>query len=247
MTLLALGAMVVATVVVGSVALPVVGDQIVGGERDPGAELAAATGAAVRQANDVGSSFGRLIPARAAAVREGDGDVPHEAAVFQVLASVDGDQGDPAAKERIVAMEGLRDAWSPGYRQAAEEHRRLAYRIEHAEGAAGRYFRTQSELTGSIRNPEERSRAKALDRAEMRVYARWRDQAHRTRAQADRVMNHLHDLDVMVTKQILSANFASVRRDFLELPIAARARDLHRDLEQFRIRSQEIGAVLGGN
>ena len=31
-------------------------------------------------------------------------------------------------------------------------------------------------------------------------------------------------------------------QDFLELPIAIR--DLHRDLEQFRIRSEEIGATF---
>ena len=65
MSLLALGAMVAAAVVVGSVALPVVVDQIVGSERDEGAELSEATGAAMRQANDVGDSFGRLIPAHA--------------------------------------------------------------------------------------------------------------------------------------------------------------------------------------
>ena len=60
---------------------------------DPGARLAAATGAAVRQANDVGHSFGRLVPARASAEREGDGAVRHEvAAALQALASLDGGQ-----------------------------------------------------------------------------------------------------------------------------------------------------------
>ena len=147
MTLLALGAMVVAAVVVGSVALPVAADQIVGGEHDEGARLAAATGAAMRQANDVGSSFGRLIPAHAAAAREGEGDdaVRHEvAAALQAMASVYAGQGDLVANELIAAIAALRDAWSPGYPQAAAEHRRLAYRIEHAEGAARRYFEAQT-------------------------------------------------------------------------------------------------------
>ena len=62
-----------------------------------------------------------------------------------------------------------------------------------------RYFQAQTELTRQIKNPEERSRASAGDRAEMRVYARWRDQAHPTRAQASTIMNRLHDLDVMIT------------------------------------------------
>ena len=128
----------------------------------------------------------------------------------------------------------------------AAEHRRLVYRIEHAEGEARRYFEIQTGLTGRIRNPEERSRAKALDRAEMRVYARWRDQAHRTRAQADRVMNDLHDLDVE------DHQAAPQRRPRLgppRLPGVAYqpSGHLHRDLEQFRMRSEEIGADLGGN
>ena len=244
MNLLAPVATVVAAVVIGSVALPVVAGQIAGNERDEGADLASATGAAMRQANDVGHSFGRLVPARAGAAREGDDDPRHEvAAALAVLAAADAGRTGMVSSERI-AMEDLRDAWGPGYRQAAEEHRRLAYRIEHAQRAARRYFQAQSELTGRIRNPEERSRAQAGDRSEMRVYARWRDQAQRTMAQADWVMNHLHDLDVRITKQLLSANFASVHQDLLELPIAIR--DLRRDLEQFRIRSEEIGAAFGG-
>ena len=79
----------------------------------------------------------------------------------------------------------------------------------------------------------------------MAVYVRWRDQAHRTMAQADRIMNDLHDMDIRITKQILSSRFASVYHDFSELPIAIR--DLHRDLEQFRARSEEIGVAFAGN
>ena len=63
--------------------------------------------------------------------------------------------------------------------------------------------------------------------------------------QADRVMDDLHDMDIRITKQLLSANFTSVYHDFLELPIAIR--DLHRDLEQFRAQSEEIGAAFAGN
>ena len=262
MSMLALGGMVVVAVVVGSVALPVVADQIAGSEHDEGSNLAEATGAAMRQANDVGDSFGRLIPAHAEAAREGDGagraragpgppllsiripglpdDGGHEvAAALEALASAD------AGRNGIVAIEALQDAWSPSYRQATEEHRRLAYRIEHAERAARRYFQTQADLTERIRDPEERSRARAGDRAEMRLYARWRDQAHRTRVQTDSIMNDLHDMDIRIRKQMLSADFASVYHDFLELPIAIR--NLQRDLERFRVRSEEMGAAFGGN
>ena len=254
MTLLAQGAMVVAAVVIGLAAAPSVAGQIAGGERDVGADLSAAAGAAMRQADDVGRSLGRLVPARAGAGREGDGDDDddrHEvAAALEALAAVDGGRSGGGNKridagERIDAIEALRDAWSARYRSAEAEHRRLGYRIEHAERAAGRYFRAQAELTRGVRDPVERSRADAGDRAEMRVYARWRDQAHRTRARAGSIMDRLHDLDVMISKRRLSANFAAVRRDLLELPVAVR--DLDRDLERLRVRWEEMGAAFGGN
>ena len=253
MSMLGLGAMLAVVVVVGSVGLPVVAEQIAGGERDEGAELSEATGAAMRQANEVGDSFGRLVPVSAEAGSEGKSDDGgHEVATaLEALASADAgrsgavsDEG-AVADERIAAIESLRDAWSPGYRQAMEERRRLAYRIEHAQRAARRYFETQTELTRRIRDPGERSRAEAGDRAEMRLYARWRDQAHRTRAQTDSIMDDLHDLDIRITKRLLSADFASVHHDFLELPMAMG--DLERDLERFRVRSEEMGAALGGN
>ena len=262
MSLLALGAMVAAAVVVGSVGLPVVAEQIAGGEHDEGAELSEATGTAMRQANDVGDSFGLLIPAHAEAARERDGvgrarAVPRSSSVSSRADGPDNDGGHEVTaalgalasadvgRSDALAIEALRDAWGPRYRQAQEEHRRLAYRIEHARRAARRYFETQTELTRRIRDPEERSRAEAGDRTEMRLYARWRDQAHRTRDQTDSIMDDLHDMDIRITKQLLSADFASVYHDFLELPIAMR--DLQRDLQQFRVRSEEMGAALGGN
>ena len=130
----------------------------------------------------------------------------------------------------------------PSLPAAEEEHQRLAYRVEHADRAATRYFSAQSDLTGYIKNREERRRAEASDRAELEVYRQWRAQAHQTMNQADRIMDDLHDYDVLIAKGLLSANFASVYQDFLELPIAIR--DLHQDLEQFRIRSEEIGATF---
>ena len=264
MRLLGMAAVAVLAIVIGSVALPAFAGQW-GENSDEGRALSDATGATMRQASDVGNSFGSLIPASAEAASEGDhdvsvqdspeppdapnnpvqadDDVQHEvAAALAALASVDAGRGDVATDERIAAIENLRDTWSPRYRQAEEEHQRLAYRIEHADRAATRYFSVQTELTGYIKNRDERRRAEASDRAEMEVYRQWRAQARQTMNQADRIMDNLHDMDIRITKQLLSASFASVYQDFLELPIAIR--DLHRDLEQFRIRSEEIGATF---
>ena len=271
MSLLGMGAVAVVAVVIGSLTIPVFAEQW-RGDHDEGSNLAEATGATLRKADDLGTSFGSLIPARAeAAGNEGrdsdsngnaqtvpdvpdfsdpsmssDSDVDHDvAAALEALASVDTGRDTSTTDARIAAIENLRDLWAPRYHQAQEEHRRLDYRIEHAERAAKLYFKAQGELTRQIKNPEDRARAIASDREEQEVYRRWRDQAHRTRSQSDQILDQLDDMDIIITKQLLSANFAAVYHDFLELPIAIR--DLHRDLEQFRARSEEIGAVFAEN
>ena len=266
MRLFGMAAVVVLAVVIGSVALPAFAGQW---SQNPGEgrALSEATGRTMSQAKDVGSSFSDLIPASSAeAATAGDDhesaqdspvapdtsdhpaeagdDIQHEvAAALAALASVDTGRGDVDTDERVAAIENLRDTWSPRYRRAKNEHRRLAYRIEHADRAAKQYFSVQTELTGYIKNREERRRAEASDQAEMEVYRQWRAQAHQTMNQADRIIVAFSDMDIRITKQLLSASFASVYQDFLELPVAIR--DLHRDLEQFRIRSEEIGVTLG--
>ena len=271
MNLVGMIAISVLAVVIGSLAIPVFAEQW-SNDHDEGGNLAKATGATLRKADDLGASFGSLIPARAEAATQEDGDgdsdgrtqagpadpdfsdpsmssdndVDHDvAAALEALASVDTGRDTSATDERIAAIENLRDLWAPRYHQAKEEHRRLDYRIEHAERAARLYFKAQGELTRQIKNPEDHARAIRSDREEQEVYRRWRDQARQTRAQAARIIEELNDMDIIITKQLLSANFAAVYHDFLELPIAIS--DLHRDLEQFRARSEEIGAVFVEN
>ena len=163
---------------------------------------------------------------------------------MEALAAADSEQGDIYPDDRIIAIENLRDVWGPRFRQAEEEHRRLVYRIDHADRAARRYFDTQAELTRRIGNVEDRLQAEGTDQAEQEIYRRWREQAGRTVARADVIMADLQDMDIQITKQLLSANFASVYHDFQRVPIAIDA--LHRDLERFRARSEEISATFGG-
>ena len=265
MGLLTIGAIAASAVVIGSVALPVVADRWSEG-RDEANDLTAATGSTVRKANDLAHSFSRVVPDRAAAAGEGEiddrrrtnpetlpasnghagygRDLEHEVAVaLEALATADSEQSGIKPDDRIIAIENLRDVWEPRFRQAEEEHRRLAYRIDHADRTASRYFDTQTELTRRIGNIEDRLRAEGTDQAEREIYRRWREQAERTTAQADVIMADLRDMDIRITKQLLSANFASVYHDFQMVPIAIDA--LHRDLEQFRARSEEISATFG--
>ena len=256
MSLLGIGALVAAALVIGSVILPAATEG-----RDAAEDLTAATDATVRKADELADQFGEIVPDRAGAatLEDASGDSWSDAApalgvgandhpvvrALQELADLEGRTGGIHGDERVIAVENLRDAWAPRYRQAKEQHRRLALRVEHADRAAGRYFETQEELTRQINNPEDRLRAEQGDRGERELYRRWREQAGRTMAQSDRIMVDLRDMDIRITKQLLSANFAAVYHDFQEVPVAIDA--LHRDLERFRARSEEISATFEGS
>ena len=256
MSVLGIGALVAAVLVIGSVVLPAVAER-----HNAAEDLTEATDATVRKADDLADRFGQIVPNRVEAAANGDasGDStpgavsapgndasdPPVVVALQELADLDGRPGGIHGDERIIAVENLRDVWTPRYRQAQEQHRRLALRVEHADRAAGRYFETQEELTRQISNPEDRVQAEQGDRAEREIYRRWREQAGRTMAQSERIMVDLRDMDIRITKQLLSANFAALYHDFQEVPVAIDA--LHRDLERFRARSEEISATFEGS
>ena len=256
MSVLGIGALVATSLVIGSVLLPVATER-----HDAGEDLTAATDATVRKAGELADRFGEIVPNRAEAAAPEDtsghsapgpvsalGDDASDHPVvgaLQDLADLDDQAGGIHGNERVIAVENLRDVWAPRYLQAEEQHRRLALRVEHADRAAERYFETQEELTRQISNPEDRLRAEQGDRAEREIYRRWREQAGRTVAQSDRIMVDLRDMDIRITKQLLSANFAAVYHDFQEVPVAIDA--LHRDLERFRARSEEISATFDGS
>ena len=260
MSVLGIGALVVSALVIGSVILPAAMDR-----QNEAEALTAATDATARKAGDMAVGFGEIVPDPAeegeheaadhrsetsrearpsdrAAAYGSDATDHAVAAALRELAALDARAGGINGDERVIAVENLRDAWEPRYRQAEEERRRLTLRVEHADRAAARYFEVQAELTGQITDPEARMRAERGDRAEREIYRRWREQAGRTMAQADRIMVDLRDMDIRITKQLLSANFASVYQDFQEVPAAIGA--LHRDLERFRARSEEISVAF---
>ena len=265
MGLLAMGAIAVSGILIGSVVLPVVADHWKEGGDEAG-NLVMATGATVRKADDLGDSFGRVVPPHVEASEGNDvGHLTHPGAdqstepykhdwygsngehevgqALQALTALGAGEASFTTDEHINAIRNLRDAWSPRYQQAEEEHRWLSHRIEHADRAARRYFETQSNLTQRINNSEDRLRAAQGDIEEREIYRQWREQAGRTMAQADQIMADLQDMDIRITKQLLSANFASVYQDFQQMPAAISA--LRRDLEQFRARSEEINAAFG--
>ena len=150
---------------------------------------------------------------------------------------------NPSPNRYIQAVEQLQQAWTPRYDRAAEEFKRFAYRIDHAQAMAIEYFEVQENLTNQIANSTDRHRAKQIDAAEYEVYQDWRDQARKTLGQAQLIMLDLHDMNVIITKQSLSAHFTALYEDFQQIPPAITI--LHEELARFREESNRIQATFG--
>ena len=150
---------------------------------------------------------------------------------------------EPSRTEYIQAVEQLQRTWTPRYQRAVGEYKRFAYRIDHADAMAAEYFQVQQTLTSQISSPQERQRAEMIDATEHMVYLNWREQAYRTLGQAQVIMVELHDMNVIITKQSLSAHFASLYEEFHTIPPAITL--LHQELTRFRAESERIQETFG--
>ena len=149
----------------------------------------------------------------------------------------------PTQTEYIQAVEQLQRAWNPRYLQAYDEFKRFARKIDHADTMAQEYFLVQRNLTSQIASSKDRQRAGAIDATEHEVYLGWRDQAFRTLGQAKLIMLDLHDMNLIIAKQSLSAHFAALYEDFQTIPPAITM--LHEELARFREESDKIQRTFG--
>ena len=150
---------------------------------------------------------------------------------------------EPSPTQYIQAVEALKRAWSPRYKRASDEYKRFAYRIDRADAMASEYFEVQHKLTAQIANSQDRDRASLIDTKEQEVYLNWREQAFRTLGQAQLIMVELHDMNIIITKQSLSAHFAALYEDFQTIPPAITL--LHQELDRFRQESDRIQLTFG--
>ena len=151
---------------------------------------------------------------------------------------------EPTQTEYIQAVEQLQRAWTPRYKRANDEFKRFARRIDHSDAMAQEYFLVQQNLTVLISSPKERRRAEVIDGTEREVYLDWRDQAFKTLGQAKLIMLDLHDMNIIITKQSLSAHFAALYEEFQTIPPAITM--LHEELARFREESEKIQQTFGG-
>ena len=136
------------------------------------------------------------------------------------------------------AMHEFYNEWTGRYNTALLEHQRFQWRLNQADRMAEKYFATQRRLTELMPDAERRVHYRLKDQEEMQVYRDWQANAWKIMAQADTIMDELRQLNLEITKQTLSADFAALYRDFEQIPAAITT--LHSELELFRMRSEEL-------
>ena len=145
--------------------------------------------------------------------------------------------------EYLAAVQSLKVAWQPRYDKAVADYKQFADRLHTAEGMSAEYFQVQAGLTAQIINSNQRRSAELQDFREREVYLNWRAQAHSTLARARLIKQDLDDLNVIITKLELSANFAALYQDFQELPTSLLT--LHAEIDKFRAESEMINQTFG--
>ena len=246
---------------IASVGIPAIGHL---SDRDNEAErLVYAAALSNDQAGDLSSSYTAIIPtidaegepiapAQQAEARPTLGPKYQEFATqseHEVQAAMDylnrllAEAGPPPQTAYINAVNQLHHAWQPRYGKAAADYKVFAYRIHHTEKMAQEYFEAQANLTFSIADQEKRRRAEANDFLEREAYLDWREQATTTLAQARLIKQDLDDMNVIITKQVLSANFAALYENFQAMPQSTLT--LHAEIAEFQRRSDQITATFG--
>ena len=243
-----------------AVAVPLVGSTF--NSDNEAQKLVSATDKTNNQAGDLGNSYTRIVPITdeqgnpAAPEQPGEtepvdqryeqyaSESEHEVRdAINYLNRLLAETGPPPQTEYLSAVKQLQAAWTPRYERAAQDYKVFAYRIHHSEEMAEEYFEIQARLTSKITNPDIRSRAEHNDLLEREAYLDWRTQAHKTLERARLIKQDLDDMNVVITKQVLSANFAALYQDFQELPQSML--ELHADIAEFQRQSEEITATFG--
>ncbi len=226
-----------------------------------GLDLATATELVSAQVGDVADSLGDVSPVKTAETSspvdllDFASDPTSERTIEKVevyertpvgmalarLASLDSPgRRDPEAF--ITAVNDLQSEWDPRYETAKSDHGRLLNRIATVEATASQYFLRQGELTATIHDPDLRADAAVGDAEEYRIYEEWLSASRDLKERVDEIVLDLDDMDVIIKKLNLSANFSALHTNFEALTLSITG--LHRDLEGFRLKSEEIARTF---
>ena len=146
--------------------------------------------------------------------------------------------------EYLAAVQSLKAAWQPRYDKAVADYKVFAERLHTAEEMSGEYFEVQAGLMAQITNPQQRRNAELQDFRGTRSVLELASAGpfHAGSSSADQA-GFADDLNVLITKLELSANFAALYQDFQELPTSLLT--LHAEIDKFREESEMINQTFG--
>ena len=143
----------------------------------------------------------------------------------------------------VAAVNDLKAEWSPRYRKAIDDYEKLTHRVRRVENTAQKYFELQLELTEQINNPNLRATAAQNDAEEYDQFEIWRVASNAMLNQLNETFKDLHDMNIVIDKLNLSANFSVLYDGFESLTLSIS--QLHEDLDRFREKSDHIARTFG--
>ena len=185
--------------------------------------------------------FGEVRTSEAARFDESVNLVHHQ------TARISGTLADTRAvmKEDISSVTDISELlarWTPKYDAANAAYLRFHAAINLAEERAEAYFAAHRAFTERYHDPVRKAQRQAHDDAVYAGYVRWRDQAHRTRADARSILNRLDDMDTDLQKLKLSTEMTFDVGGFSDVPVEIT--DLEAELAEFQTASDNIRELM---
>ncbi len=151
----------------------------------------------------------------------------------------------PATLEvsEISNLEALMLEWEPKYTSAKTAYAKFHASIANAKSRAADYFAQQRALTDRMRDPDNQSKARLEDEAELALYRQWEAQADLTLEKANKIGIQLDDMDANLKKMDLRTEFVFDTSEFLEVPQAIA--ELNLQLFEFQVASENIKLSTG--
>ncbi len=144
---------------------------------------------------------------------------------------------------KITDIDALMEQWEPRYDGAKLAYVKFEAAINNAKASAAAYFATQRALTEQITDPPALAQARQYDERDLALYRQWEALADSALNNARAIGTRLDDMDALLQKLQLRADFVFDATSFQEVPAAIL--ELNQELNDFRAASETIRATTG--
>lgn len=144
---------------------------------------------------------------------------------------------------KIANIGTLMDQWEPRYDSAKSAFLKFETAIDNAKASAAAYFATQQALTERITDPAALAQARQDDEQDLALYRQWEALADSVLDNARAIGTRLDDMDAILRKLQLRADFVFDATSFQEVPVAIL--ELNQELDDFRVASETIRTTTG--